>query len=151
MPTFGMLCPVFPHMLFGDDVERLVDAIRPKVVEHVWAEPFNDRANWQAVRAGYADWSYGWNWLTDVYQNGRRDLWSAYAAELYGRIRERLETSDSASKLRYLLYEDQIAERDACRFGGFDGVLLQSKPGNGGLSENPWIRAEQERLKAGAP
>jgi DNA repair photolyase len=150
VPTFGMLCPVFPHMLFGDDVERLVDAIHPKVVEHVWAEPYNDRANWQAVRAGYAEGTPGWSWLTAVYQDRRRDLWSAYAAELYERIAHSLEESGSGSKLRYLLYEDQIAEREACRFRGFRGVLLQSKPSPDGLSENPWIRAEQERLKAGA-
>ncbi len=49
VPTFGMLCPVFPHAVEGDGLERLVDAIRPNLVEHVWAEPYNDRFNWQGV------------------------------------------------------------------------------------------------------
>jgi hypothetical protein len=102
------------------------------------------------VRAGYAEGTPGWTWLTEVHQNGRRDLWSAYAAELYERIGQRLEASDSASKLRYLLYEDQITELHARWFAGFRGVLLQSKPRSDGLSENPWIRAEQERSKVGA-
>jgi len=34
----------------------------------------------------------------------------------------------SPHKLRYLLYEQNIVERDAPRFAGLEGVMLQSKP-----------------------
>ena len=43
IPTYGMLCPVFPDVLDGSALQRLVKGIRPQQVEHVWSEPFNDR------------------------------------------------------------------------------------------------------------
>src|SRR5690606_15867253 len=36
VPTFGMLCPVFPEVLHTDELERLIDGIRPEQCEHVW-------------------------------------------------------------------------------------------------------------------
>ena len=149
VPTFGMLCPVFPDMLEGDRLEHLVDRIRPDLVEHVWAEPYNDRLNWRAVRSGYADGSAGWRWLTSVYERGRKDLWSAYAAELYERLIAKARRDGWAHKLRFLLYEDQIAAADAPRFAGLEGVLLQSKPGDDGKSANPWIRRLRVRQMPG--
>lgn len=143
VPTFGMLCPVFPDVLDGDGVERLVSAIRPEVVEHVWAEPYNDRTNWEAVRDGYEDGSAGHQWLTEVYDHGRKDLWSRYAANLYARLHAIAERDRWIGKLRYLLYEDGIAEADAPVFDGLEGVLLQSKPGEDGRSKNPHIAALQ--------
>lgn len=145
VPTFGMLCPVFPDMLEGDRLEQLVDNIRPDLVEHVWAEPYNDRTNWKAVRKGYEPTSAGWAWLSNVYEYGHKDLWSAYAVELYERLVAKARREGWAHKLRYLLYEDQIAEVDAPRFAGLDGVLLQSKPNEDGLSANPWIRKLQAK------
>lgn len=146
VPTFGMLCPVFPDMLEGDRLEQLVDRIRPDLVEHVWAEPYNDRTNWRAVRAGYEEGSAGWEWLTEVYERGRKDLWSAYAAELYERLVSKARRDGWAHKLRYLLYEGDIAAKDASRFAGLEGVLLQSKPDEEGFSANPSIREVQSEL-----
>ena len=155
IPTFGMLCPVFPDML--DDtaehgLEELVDSIRPNQCEHVWAEPFNDRANWQAVRAGYAEGSPGWRFLTDVYERGMRDRWSGYATELYQRLITKARADGWAHKLRYLLYEGDIHPDNALAFKGLEGVLLQSatvKVGEGkaakptGWSANESIRSIQ--------
>lgn len=154
--TFGMLCPIFPDALTGDGLERLVEAVRPDRCETVWAEPYNDRANALKVRAGYAEGSPGWTFLTDVYVHGDRRRWSAYAAELYLRLRAKATTEGWLAKLRYLLYEDGIMPSDASAFEGLDGVLLQSKPfhnviGEGeteekiptGWSSNPAIRRLQ--------
>ncbi len=141
--TFGMLCPVFPDMLDGDQLERLVDAVNPEHVEHLWAEPINDRHNWRVVRDGYGLESYGHKWLTDVYGSGRKDLWSAYATELYTRLRDKARNEGWLSKLRYLLYEDQISAEDSQAFSGLDGVLLQSKPTGEGVSRNPSFAALQ--------
>lgn len=144
VPTFGMLCPVFPDALARDGLERLVDAIRPELCEHVWAEPYNDRANWRAVRAGYEEGTDGYTWMTDVFEGGQKDLWSEYAAELYVRLRRRARADGWLAKLRYLLYEDGIDRADAPVFAGLAGVLLQSKPGKDGLSANQWMRQVQK-------
>lgn len=125
VPTFGMLCPVFPDVLEDDGLERLVAAIRPDRCEHVWAEPYNDRSNWQTVRAGYDEGSAGWRWFTDVYERGGRAAWSRYATDLYLRLRVIAERDGWLSKLRYLLYEGDVTEEDAERFGDCAGVLLQ--------------------------
>jgi DNA repair photolyase len=142
--TFGMLCPVFPDVLAAGALEQVMDAIRPELVEHVWAEPFNDRQNWKDVRSGYDPGSPGYQWFTDVYENGRRDLWSRYATDLYSRLCARARREGWLHRLRYLLYEDQIGQEDAGVFRGLDGVLLQGKPCPDGRSTNPWIAALQE-------
>ncbi|MCH7727287.1 MAG: hypothetical protein IH991_12525 [Planctomycetes bacterium] len=141
--TFGMLCPVFPDVLEDAALERLVDDIRPKLVEHVWAEPFNDRGNWKHVQNGYPKGSPGYRWLTDVYHERNHHLWSSYAAELYRRLRDKAIGEGWLPKLRYLLYEQQIAQPDTKTFRGLEGVWLQSKPGEDGKSQNPWIAALQ--------
>ncbi len=143
VPTFGMLCPVFPDAAHGDALERLLDAVRPEAAEHVWAEPYNDRLNWRAVRDGYDADSAGYAWFTRVYERGDRAAWSAYATELYARLRDRARRDGWLHKLRYLLYEGDIVEGDAREFRGLDGVLLQSKPGDDGLSQNPHVAALQ--------
>jgi DNA repair photolyase len=139
--TYGMLCPVFPDVLEVNRLEELVDRVRPDRVEHVWAEPFNDRKNWKAVRAGYDEGSSGYKWLTDVYERGNKDLWSEYATELYVRLRDKARREGWLSKLRYLLYEGRITQNDAKKFRGLKGVLLQSKPADDGKSRNPYIAA----------
>ena len=142
VPTFGMLCPVFPDVLQNGSLEDLVRHIQPERVEHIWAEPYNDRLNWRQVREGYEPGSSGYQWLTDVYEHGRRDLWSRYATELYLRLRKAAGRPHGwLSKLRYLLYEDQITAEDAVLFRGLKGVLLQSKPRPDGKSRNPHIAA----------
>lgn len=37
IPTFGMLCPIFPQVLASGRLNELVDAIRPDCCEHIWA------------------------------------------------------------------------------------------------------------------
>ncbi|REK22677.1 MAG: hypothetical protein DWQ42_16635 [Planctomycetota bacterium] len=143
IPTYGMLCPMFPEVLDGDHIERLMEAIRPDLCEHVWAEPFNDRDNWEYVRKCYFEGSTMWNWMTDVYENGRQDLWSDYATALYQRLKSKAASDGWMKKLRYLLYEDGIVASDAAAFEGLDGVLLQSKPRLDGRSRNKAIAALQ--------
>jgi DNA repair photolyase len=137
VPSYGMLCPVFPDVLQDDAIERLIDAVRPHVVEHVWAEPFNSRNNWKHVRRGYPTDSFGWSWFTDVYENRRLERWSTYATQLYLRLRDKARAEGWIGKLRYLLYESKITQVDAERFSGLQGVLLQSKPAEDGKSTNP--------------
>src|SRR5882724_7172423 len=103
-----MLCPVFPDVLKSGGLERLVDAVRPDLVEHVWAEPFNSRNNWQHVREGYPVGSAGYRWFTEVYGERLKDRWSAYATELYVRLRDKARAEGWIGKLRYLLYEKDI-------------------------------------------
>ena len=144
VPTFGMLCPIFPDVLQEGSLEDLVTHIQPETVEHIWAEPYNDRLNWRQVREGYEPGSFGYQWLTDAYEYGRRDLWSHYATDLYVRLRRMAgRTHDWLPRLRYLLYEDQITVEDAQRLSDLAGVWPQSKPGPDGRSRNPHIAALQ--------
>ena len=135
--TYGMLCPIFPDVLEGDNLERLVEEIRPTRVEHVWAEPYNDRHNWEAVRDSYPTGSFGFEWFNTVYGDRRREVWSRYATELYTRLRREASRDGWLDKLRYLLYERNITVHDAPVYEGLAGVLLQSKPGPDGQSQNP--------------
>jgi len=144
VPTYGMLCPVFPDMLDGSGLDALVDAINAGAVEHVWAEPYNDRINWRAVREGYDPDSNGYRWFTYVYERGGKATWSRYATDLYMRLRERASREGWLSKLRYLLYEDLITAEDAREFGGLEGILLQSKADADGTSQNPHISRIQK-------
>jgi len=136
IPTYGMLCPVFPDVLEGVQLDQLIDRIRPDLVEHVWAEPYNDRANWKKVRSGYSRSSFGYRWLTDVYEKRDTAKWSEYATELYVRLRDKARKEGWMHKLRYLLYESNIVEEHAGEFTGLEGVLLQAKPDEHGLSRN---------------
>lgn len=144
VPTYGMLCPIFPDVLEAGRLEELVDRVRPQLVEDLWAEPFNDRQNWQHVRAGYAADSTGFNWLTDVYGERRLDRWSQYATELYQRLRQKARAEGWIAKLKYLLYEGNITERDSVIFRRFEGVLLQSAKGADGRSSNPHLARFQQ-------
>jgi DNA repair photolyase len=146
IPTFGMLCPVFPDAI--DGLTDLLFAIRPERCETVWAEPYNDRANWRAVAAGYPENGRWATWLKRVYEDGNKSLWSDYAASLYTRIRAHAAHVGWLDRLHYLLYENDIAAADAGRLSDLRGVLLQSKPGKDGLSQNPHVAAVQKRLAA---
>jgi DNA repair photolyase len=141
IPTFGMLCPVFPDVVDGGGVRQLIESIRPELCEHVWAEPYNDRLNWRAVAGGYELTSAARQWFVSVYGDGRKEIWSRYARALYQDLR--LHLGDHARKLLYLLYEDQIDAADAKYLHGLDGILLQSKPGPDGKSRNPAVAALQ--------
>lgn len=143
IPTFGMLCPIFPDMLQAETLERLVDAVRPDRCEHVWAEPYNDRDNWKTVRDGYPENSVGYDWLTLVYEQRQCSAWSRYATEIYERLRRKAIAEGWLDKLRYLLYEDGIVEEDAPAFRDLKGVWLQSKPAANGQSCNAAIARYQ--------
>lgn len=156
--TYGMLCPIFPDVLMKPGaLDELIDAIRPThpSVQHVWAEPYNDRQNWQDVRSGYQEGSPGWNWMTRAFDAADEgETWSEYATELYVRIITRARRDGWAHKLRYLLYERGITSHDARAFDGLlaggpkplEGVLLQDPPGESGRSTNKAIARIQERV-----
>ena len=143
VPTFGMLCPVFPDQMNDHAVEKMLDQIDPEKVDQVWIEPFNDRANWRTVRASFTEGSPEYGWFTDVYELGKSENWSQYASELYVRVRDKAVSEGWLHKLKYLLYEGSITESDSIKFEGLEGVLLQSKPGDDGYSQNPHIARMQ--------
>jgi DNA repair photolyase len=143
IPTYGMLCPIFPDVLDGHRLDELIDGINPSVCECVWSEVFNDRANWRAVRQGYSPESAGWARMTQLFENRSNRSWSAYATQLYIRLRQRAGAEGWLDKLCYLLYEELITESDAREFAGLQGVLLQSKPAKDGVSQHPVFRAMQ--------
>jgi len=129
VPTYGMLCPIFPDMMAAGNLDALIKTIDPGKVEHIWAEPYNDRQNWRTVRGGYAKGSAGYDWMTRVYEQGDAREWSLYAGRLYMELRRRAERGKWLGKLRYLLYEEGIHEEHIPMFKDLAGVLLQSKPG----------------------
>lgn len=147
VPTYTMLCPVLPQVLDSDEFERLVDGIRPELCEDVWAEPYNERDNWEHVREAFEPGSSMWDWMTDVYDNGKQELWSTYTASLYERILALAVLGGWQRKLHYLLYEDGILASDASRFRGLVGVLLQSKANSDGTSKNPAFAAMQRSAR----
>lgn len=140
VPTFGMLCPVFPHVLAGDGIEALIRAIRPELCEDVWVEPFNDRVNWknvvQALDAAGPAGRRDRDVLKRAYELGNSGVWSAYATELYVRTRAIARRDGWVSKLKFLLYEKLINERDAAEFAGLEGVLLQGTRDDDGVTQN---------------
>jgi len=142
--TYAMLCPTFPDMLIDDKLDELIDAVRPQFIENFWAEPYNDRKNWRVVRDSYPKDSEAYTWLTEVYEQRSVEQWSRYATDLHLRIRQRAEDEGWLGKLRYLLYEDMITEQDASSIEWLEGILLQSKPREDGLSRNPAMRRLQE-------
>lgn len=143
IPTYGMLCPIFPDVVEERGLELLVDSISPNRVEQLWAEPYNDRLNWATVRGGYDQGSSGYRWFTETYENGNVANWSRYATDLFVRLRAKAEVEGWLQKLSYLLYEQDIQEEDAAAFQLFEGVLLQSKPAEDGRSRNPHLARRQ--------
>jgi|GEM_PF-931518 len=137
IPTFGMLCPVFPQMIESGELDALIEEIRPQLCEYVWAEPYNDRANWRAVRDGHPVGSNEYEWFERCFgENKDKNLWSSYATKLYTMLRASAEADGWLVKLKYMLYELDIRPQHVPEFGGLEGVLLQAldKAGN---SKNP--------------
>lgn len=146
VPTYGMLCPIFPDMLRGEALVTLIDQIRPSACEDVWAEPYNSRDNWRQVRDAYEHGSdmHAWfNRAFDPTSVARDDVWSDYATRLYARLRSKAEREGWLQKLHYLLYEDRITEAGAPLLGDLAGVMLQSKAGGDGMSKNKHLRLIQ--------
>jgi len=128
IPTFGMLCPVFPDSLENGNLEKLIDAINPTQCEEVFAEPYNDRNNWKIVASGFEEGSGAWSWFNEVFGRKNMAQWSEYARDLHNRIKSKADAEGWLDKLKYLLYEEDITEKDAKTIGLGSEVLLQSKP-----------------------
>jgi DNA repair photolyase len=126
VPTFGMACPIFPDVVATDRLDDLIDAIRPEKVETFWAEPYNDRLNWERVRAGYQPSSPGYEMFTEIYGQKGNKAWSRYATDLYLKLRARAEADGWIEKLTYLLYEERIVKEDVPHYASGAGLLLQS-------------------------
>jgi DNA repair photolyase len=141
--TFGMLCPVFPDIVKEKRVGELVEMINPGTVETIWAEPYNDRDNWNVVQSGFQPDSYLYNWFEDEYEK-KLGIWSEYATDLYVQLYEHAEKNGWSTKLKYLLYESKINENDSNKFRGLIGVLPQNKPGDDGFSKNRYIAKLQK-------
>lgn len=140
IPTGGMLCPIFPGAL--DQLDALLDAIRPERCEMVWAEPYNDRTNWAQV-TGHAETEAE---LRRMFGPDRaKDAWSEYAVTLYQRLRRRAEADGWLAKLAYMLYEDSMSAHYARTFADLRGVLLQSID-RAGRSKHPLFAELQDRL-----
>jgi DNA repair photolyase len=146
--TYGMLCPVFPAAL-GGELTELVALIRPDLVEHIWAEPYNDRVNWRRVRDAFPGGSHERARFEAMFDGSEPAAWSSYCAELYRQLRERLGDR-WIQKLQFLLYEGDILPEHAAAFAGFDGVILQGKPDETGVSKNSCIAALQRKPDAAA-
>lgn len=141
IPTFGMLCPVFPGAV--QDVDAILDGIRPERVETVWAEPYNDRSNWRNVVGSAATEAD----LARMFGEDRDPkAWSDYAVGLYKKLRLRADAEGWTDKLAYMLYEASMEASYARTFSDLRGVLLQSID-KMGRSKHPVFAALQDRLK----
>lgn len=147
VPTYGMLCPVFPPTL-GSDLAELVERIDPVVVEEMWAEPYNDRLNWRRVRDTLPEGSVEQRQFESMFDGSAPGAWSAYSAELYRQL-HRVLGRRWTSKLRYLLYEGDVLPEHANAFTGLEGVLLQGKVAGDGFSKNSAIATLQRGVDVG--
>lgn len=145
--TFGMMCPVFPDVLQGDQLDDLIDRTGPEKCEGVWVEPYNDRQNWQVVRDGYSSGSPGYEWLTDAFERKTKGTWSEYATRLYKTFRLKSEAEGWLSKLRFMLYEKHVDAEHARSFCDLRGLLLQSPGDERGLSKNKAFRELQQAIE----
>ena len=145
VPTYGMLCPVFPATLQTDELEKLVDLIRPSQCEQIWSEVYNERHNWTVVRACFPPGSDSYEWMTEVYEKGNTAAWSHYAVTLYSRLIDKATSEGWSDKLTYLLYEEKITNADAIKFAGLKGVSLQSaRDKDSGRSKHPVFAQMQD-------
>lgn len=141
IPSYGMLCPVFPDVLGGNGVERLVEAIRPERCETVWSEPFNDRANWRAVAASYDEENGYRHILKTMFGRPGAAPWSTYAKYLYERVHAAL--GEYAAKHRYLLYQDGMTNEAREALRDAPGVLFQSDETKKGKKSLPVVGGAQ--------
>jgi DNA repair photolyase len=145
--TYGMLCPVFPDVLHRGDLDRLVEQIRPRRCETIWAEPYNDRTNWRRVQQTYPSDSRTHTWFTAAFETRGGGAWSEYAIDLYERLRAIAERDGWLDRLKYLLYEANLSPEFAPRLRDLAGVSLQSDPGGDGFSKSEAV-AELQRAIA---
>lgn len=147
VPTYGMLCPIFPSLAASSQLDDLIDAIRPNMCEFIWAEPYNDRANWRVVQEGHPEGSDDRAWFDHAFgPNKEACLWSEYAVDLYKRLRLRAQAEGWLEKLRYMLYEVHVDAEHARSFCDLSGLMLQSLDDDG-RSKNPEFRKLQEQAR----
>jgi DNA repair photolyase len=145
IPTYGMLCPIFPSLAESSQLDDLIDAIRPNLCEFVWAEPYNDRANWRVVQEGHPEESKERAWFDRAFGvNKEASLWSKYSVDLYKRLRLRAQAEGWLERLRYMLYEVHVDAEHARGFCDMQGLLLQSLD-NDGHSKHPEFHKLQEQ------
>ena len=146
IPTYGMLCPIFPTVVEKQKVDELVERINPDMVETIYAEPYNDRENWEIVRNGFTNDPDQFNWFTEAYEKDIQEVISAYHGDLYQQLLDHSNKNDWTHKLRYLLYENEICSGDADKFRGLVGILLQNKPNDSGYSKNKVLAKLQAEI-----
>jgi len=145
--TYGMLCPVFPDLLVDDGLTMLIEKINPSKVEYIWAEPYNDRNNWELVRDSYTKESESYRWFNHVFKNGKKSAWSKYATGLYEQLSTHAKQNGWSDKLKYLLFEDGMTEEDVTYVADKPGILFQSIDSKTKRSKNPVIAATQMGAK----
>ena len=139
IPTYGMLCPIFPKLVQDGRVAELIEKINPDMMETIWAEPYNahPKINWMKMRYALRSDPVEYDWFTQAYEEENKDLLSEYHTDLYGQLLDHSIENDWSHKLKYLLYESEINKADVIKFKGLVGVLLQNKPDEGsGCSKN---------------
>jgi len=146
--TYTMLCPVFPHVVNNGMFEDLLEQLNADKQEHIWAEPYNDRANWKVVQEGLDDTHPDKGWLQQCYGEKKYSMWSDYASDLYERILVKSKSDGWEDKFTYLLYERHIESKDVSRFSDLHGIMLQCPKGNDGYSKHPGFRDLQLELEA---
>ena len=147
VPTFGMLCPVFPDVIVKGQLDELIDEIRPERCERVWAEPYNDRNNWELVRDAYEEGSESRAWMDKAFGDPSSGAWGEHATELYATLLLRSDAEGWTDKLRYMLYEGGMSAEASRGFCDLRGLLLQSPGDEDGLSKNAHFRALQQQIK----
>lgn len=148
IPTYGMLCPIFPIVVEKQEVCELLERINPDIVETIYAEPYNDRENWKIVRNGFTNNPDQYDWFTQAYEMDNADLLSKYHADLYEQLLKHSINNNWSHKLKYLLYENEINSSDVDKFKGLVGVLLQNKPDEKtGCSKNMALAELQKEIQ----
>lgn len=147
IPTFGMLCPVFPDVMVNDQLDALVDEIRPEKCEHVWAEPFNDRDNWKLVRDSYSENSEVRAWMDEAFGDRKSGLWGEHATKLYKSLRLRADAEGWTDKLRFMLYEAKLNPGQSRDYCDLRGLLLQSPGDEQSFSKDPHFRELQKQIQ----
>jgi DNA repair photolyase len=120
--TYGMICPVLPSEV--ENVETLIDNVRPEKCEHVWVEAINVRGKSLArtyeklVDAGLNDHAEK---LKKVM--GNNDSWVKYSKALFTRIQAEMKKRGELEKLRFLQYISRLPEEEKRFFENAEGAV----------------------------
>lgn len=110
--TFAMLCPILPQPL-EKFVSQAVDALRPELCEHVWAEVLNVRGDsmkrtLMALQA--KNLTEAAAALQAVCGSGNRDAWEQYARQTFQALSQATPANGGAAKLRFLQYVNRDSQ-----------------------------------------